>query len=108
MIGSNPNLLQLQTLKLPNSLLKASFLRLQIRKSALLRLLYLHGDLLLIGGIIEDLALLVDACLCLLELLGGFGDLGVDVDAVFDVEEDGEGRLRREWRGWRRVCRRVR
>ena len=27
----------------------------------------------------------------LLELLGGFDDLGVDVDAVFDVEEDGGG-----------------
>jgi hypothetical protein len=68
MIRSTSYLLQLQLLKLPNSLLKASLLRLRVRKSALLHILYLYGDLLLISGIIEDLALLVDASLRLLEI----------------------------------------
>jgi hypothetical protein len=82
---------QLQRLKLANSLLKAPLLRLQICQSPLLNLLHLSANLLLIGGIIENLALLVNAGHGLLQLLGGFGDLGVDVDAVFDVEEDDGG-----------------
>lgn len=82
---------QLQPLKLANSLFKTPLLRLQIGKSTPLNLLQLHGNLLLISRIIEDLVLLVDAGLCLLELLGGLGDLGVDVYAVFDVQEDSSG-----------------
>jgi hypothetical protein len=85
------HLLQLQSLKLPNSLLKRIPLNLQIPQLILLHSLQLLADLLLIPLIPQYLLLLLNALLRCTELLLRLGDLGVDVDAVFDVEKDGGG-----------------
>lgn len=86
---SSAILFKLQLLKLLNRLLKAVKLLLGIRQPLLISLLNGRRDLLEVSRVGQNLLLLLDVGLGLLELLLSLGDLGIEVDAALDVQEDG-------------------
>lgn len=90
--GKSLHLLQLELLKLLDRSLETSDLRLEVNELLLINLLDGLGDLLLVDGVLEHLALLFNVGAGLVELLLGLLNLGVEVDATLDVEVDRGGR----------------
>lgn len=84
--------LKLELLKLLNRTLETPRLRLEVDNLLPVGLLDGLRDLLLVGGVLNQLALLLDVGAGLVELLLGLLDLGVEVDAALDVEVDRGGR----------------
>lgn len=88
----NIRLLKLELLKLLNRTLETPRLRLEVDNLLPVGLLDGLRNLLLVGGVLNQLALLLDVGAGLVELLLGLLDLGVEVDAALDVEVDRGGR----------------
>ena len=88
--SSTTKLLNLQPLKLLNTLLPIPRLHLRSTQLLALHLLNTLANLLL-PRIVHELALLLDEFIVLLEAVFRLGDFLVDVDAALDVEEGGGG-----------------